>query len=220
MANSLGRLQISITKIMLYFGYGSNMCFPRLLSRVKSAQFLEVARIEGQRLEFYKRSESGNGASGKATLIAKEENVVFGGLFSLDEQDIGGLRQAEGYPDHYSEKRVQVATLSGTKEAMTYIATEAYFDVTQVPYDWYVDLIRFGGRRIGLPEDYISRFDAVATKPDPDEARSKRERAYLDEDKAEPVARANLHSRHAPCGRLSQHCSIRAQSKSGRCRMA
>jgi hypothetical protein len=156
------------------------MCFPRLLGRVKSAQFLEVARIEGRRLEFYKRSETKQfGASGKATLVLKEGSTVYGGLFLFNEKDLDGLRKAEGYPDHYGEESLSVIAVSGAKQAMTYIAKKQYFDEGQVPYDWYVDLIRFGGRNLGLPEDYISRFDTVKTKIDPNAARSKRERAYL-----------------------------------------
>jgi hypothetical protein len=50
------------------------MCFPRLLGRVKSAQFIEVVKIDGRRLEFYKRSEDKFGASGKATLLREDED--------------------------------------------------------------------------------------------------------------------------------------------------
>ena len=163
--------------MMIYFAYGSNLCLARLQGRVKSAQFLEVAKIEGRCLEFYKRSKD---KSGKATLVVKEGSVVYGALFSLEDEDIGGLRDAEGYPDHYGEEPVTVVALSGAKDtAMIYIGQKKYYDESQVPYDWYVDLIRFGGRRLGLPEDYISRFDSVKTKTDPNGARSERERAYL-----------------------------------------
>jgi gamma-glutamylcyclotransferase (GGCT)/AIG2-like uncharacterized protein YtfP len=155
------------------------MCFPRLISRAESAQFLELAKLEGKYLEFYKRSVIKENVSAKATLIEKKGGVVFGALFSIDDQNIEGLRCAEGYPKHYSEKEVEVFTLSGTKTAMTYIAKPEMYDNTQLPYDWYVDLIRFGGRRLGVPELYISRFDHVATKVDPDETRARREMAYL-----------------------------------------
>lgn len=166
---------------MIYFAYGSNMCLLRLQGRVKSAQFLEIAKIEGQRLEFHKRSASGKSgaSSGKATLVLNEGGSVYGGLFHFENKDIGDLRTAEGYPEHYREECVPVIALSGARKAMTYIATEKYYDETQVPYDWYVDLIRFGGRRLGLPEDYICRFDSVRTKVDPNAERSRRERAYL-----------------------------------------
>ena len=166
-------------KSMVYFAYGSNLCLPRLLGRVKSARFIEIAKVEGLCLEFYKRSEGKFGASAKATMVPREGSAIYGALYFFDENDIGGLRDAEGYPDHYGEEMITVISLSGAKEAMTYVAKKEYYDESQVPYDWYVDLIRFGGRRLGLPEDYISRFDYVETKPDPNGERAKRERAYL-----------------------------------------
>ena len=70
-------------------------------------------------------------------------------------------------------------TLDGEREAMTYVATERFVDTTQVPFDWYVDLIRFGARRLGLPDSYVAQFDTTAMKRDEDEARAAGERSFL-----------------------------------------
>ena len=163
----------------LYFAYGSNMCIPRLVHRVPSARFVEIARIEGYRLAFSKRSTTSVGSSGKATLVLSNQSNVYGGLFSFSNSEVKGLQEAEGYPKHYREALVSVITLSERRDAMTYIATEEFVDESQVPYDWYMDLVRFGGRRLGLPESYVAQLDAVKTKTDPDTERTRQQRMFL-----------------------------------------
>jgi hypothetical protein len=37
------------------------------------------------------------------------------------------------------EKTVKVSTPAGSKDAVTYVATDAYCDAAQVPYGWYID---------------------------------------------------------------------------------
>src|SRR6478735_7997739 len=108
---------------MIYFAYGSNMCLGRLQERVSSAQFIEIAKIEGYCVEFHKRSDhSIFGSSGKATLLKNYDSEVYGALYSFDDIDIRGLRYAEGCPTHYREENINVLTLSGTKSAMTYLS--------------------------------------------------------------------------------------------------
>jgi hypothetical protein len=164
-------------KMRTYFAYGSNLCLPRLISRVPSARFVAIAKLPDFKLTFHKRSEDG---SGKATVVMSPKETVYGALFEFEDMHLDALRKAEGYPKHYSEtENFTFNTLDGECKAMTYVATQQFFDTDQVPYDWYVDLIRFGARRLGLPESYVTQFDTIVTKQDQDLSRAARERSFL-----------------------------------------
>ncbi len=80
----------------------------------------------------------------------------------------------------YSEQPVTILTPYGKIEALTFICAAEKLDSTLRPYDWYIDLIRCGGRNLGMSEDYLSQFDSVVTKVDLDSARVARERAFLE----------------------------------------
>ena len=158
-----------------YFAYGSNLCLKRFTdaSRVPSASFKSIATLEGYRVVFHKRSADD---SGKATIIRDSKSRVVGALFAYDDGDHARLKKVEG---GYLEQTVTVLTLDGTVEALTFICDTAKLDSSLLPYDWYVALIRSGGRSLGLPEAYLSQFDSVPTKVDRDLARVAKERAFL-----------------------------------------
>jgi gamma-glutamylcyclotransferase len=162
--------------MMIYFAYGSNLCLARFVTRVPSARFVTQARLPQVRLVFHKRGDDG---SGKATLVPAADAAVYGALLTLEDADLPALRRAEGYPEHYSERMVTVTTSRGTPEAITYFATDRYLDPSQLPYDWYVDLVCNGASQVGLPENCIAQLDGVARKTDPDQSRAARERAFL-----------------------------------------
>jgi len=161
---------------MIYFAYGSNLCERRFLHRVKAARFLRIGNVPGYRVVFHKRSNDG---SGKATLIADESQTVFGALYGLDTEAHRRLRSAEGWPEHYVEQAVNVETSAGLAPAITYVAAKEFYDPTQIPYGWYLDLIRFGGRKLGLPPETLESLDAAPSKNDPVQKRSKNEEAWL-----------------------------------------
>src|SRR2546422_163730 len=158
----------------LYFAYGSNLCLGRLKepSRVPSASFKCVATLEGYRVVFWKRSTDG---SGKATIVRDPDSNVVGALFSYEDKDYEQLKKAEAA---YAECIVAIKSSDGKKEVLTFICDSQKLDRTLQPYDWYLDLIRYGGRDLGLPAEYLSRFDSVVAKVDPDSARAARERAF------------------------------------------
>ena len=161
----------------IYFAYGSNLCLPRFIARVPSARFIAVAKLPQFKVAFHKRGSDG---SGKATIVSDPQGSVYGALYEFEDLHLDALRKAEGYPTHYEEMEgVILHTLDGEHEGMTYVATEQFFDTSQVPFDWYVDLIRFGARRLGLPESYVTQFDMTATKRDRDEARAAFGRSFL-----------------------------------------
>jgi Gamma-glutamyl cyclotransferase, AIG2-like len=163
-------------KMKLYFAYGSNFCLKRFKNpkRVPSASFKCLARLEGHRVVFQKRSVDG---SGKATIVRDPNSDVIGALFAYEDEDLERLKKAEA---GYSEQRVTILTQNGKMEALTFMCEIEKLDSTLKAYDWYLALIRCGGRSLGLPEDYLSRFDSVTTKVDDDLSRVARERAFLE----------------------------------------
>jgi len=160
----------------LYFAYGSNLCLKRFKDpkRVPSASFKCVATLEGHRVVFQKRSTDG---SGKATIIRDRSSDVIGALFAYEDQDHKPLKKAEA---GYAEQPVTVSTPEGMKEVLTFVCAVEKLDSTLQPYDWYLDLIRHGGRGLGVPERYLSQFDSVATIVDTDSVRAAKERAFLE----------------------------------------
>ena len=160
----------------LYFAYGSNLCLKRFKDpkRVPSASFKCVATLEGHRVVFQKRSTD---YSGKATILRDPSSDVIGALFAYEDEDHEQLKKAEA---GYSEQPVTISTPDGKLEALTFICDVEKLDSTLQPYDWYLDLIRFGGRSLGLPVGYLSQFDSMTTKVDADSARVARERAFLE----------------------------------------
>ena len=161
-----------------YFAYGSNLCYRRFIGRVPSARFVAVAKLPKFRVVFHKRSNDG---SGKATCVNDSEGFVHGVIYEFAEEHLDAIRRAEGFPNHYREENVFVLTQSGERLVMTYLAASAYYDETQVPYDWYVDLIRVGGNKLGLSEKFSAQFSSTITKKDADLERDFRERKFLEE---------------------------------------
>lgn len=156
----------------LYFAYGSNLCMKRFRLRVPSAFFRCLAALEDFKLVFQKRSKDG---SGKATIIPAHDSKVEGAIFEYNEKDHKKLQQAER---GYSEHTIAVATAEGNVQALTFIC-DAELVSTLRPYSWYVDLIRTGGKELGLQEEYLKRFEEVETSTDPDHANEAMEREFL-----------------------------------------
>jgi len=152
----------------LYFAYGSNLCLKRFKepSRVPSASFKCVVTLEGYRLVFWKRSTDG---SGKATIVCDPDSNVVGALFSYEDKDHEQLKKAEA---GYADGTVTISSPDGKQDVVTFICDTQKLDRTLQPYDWYLDLIRHGGRadtrpcRIRLYR--ISRSDSIRDPACPD----------------------------------------------------
>jgi len=86
------------------------------------------------------------------------------------------LKKAEA---GYGECPITISSPDGKQDVLTFICETQNLDRTLQPYNWYLDLIRYGGRDLGLPAEYLSRFDSVVARVDPDSARAARERAFL-----------------------------------------
>ncbi len=162
---------------MRYFAYGSNMFFPRLKKRARSALSLGVARLCGYSLEWHKRSQDG---SGKCSLSPSENGIVFGALFAIAISEEEGLAKAEG--PGYQKITVQIEMGAERLAAETFVAKPEYIAESLRPYTWYRDLVVAGAVQAELPAEYVLPLKQVQADTDPDSERDLRERSSLPAD--------------------------------------
>jgi hypothetical protein len=159
-----------------YFAYGSNLCLNRFRSpkRVPSAELVGIATLERHKLVFQKRSRDG---SGKATLIPQTDSRVIGALYVYNHDK--HHEQLKRVGSGYDETPITVSATGGDIKAITFICNPSELDATLRPFDWYLDLVRLGGRKLGISEVYLKQFESVLTLKDLDAAREKAERSFL-----------------------------------------
>ncbi len=162
---------------MRYFAYGSNMFFPRLKQRARSALFLGTAHLSGYSLKWHKRSKDG---SGKCSLAPAEHGTVHGALFAIPTLEEQSLAGAEG--PGYQKITVQVETDAERLPAETFVAKPEHVDESLRPYTWYRDLVIAGAVQAELPAEYVLSLKQVQADDDPDSERDSRERFALPAD--------------------------------------
>jgi AIG2-like family. len=115
-------------KTFKYFAYGSNMSSRRLLSRCSSANFIEVAKVEGYTLSFNKKSSVDKSGKANITQTGKNTDIVWGVIFEIEESQKSDLEKAEGKGKGYDEQTIKVTDSKGhTHDCIAYIATEAKY---------------------------------------------------------------------------------------------
>lgn len=70
---------------MYYFAYGSNLSHAQMERRCPSSVYIDIARLDGYKLIFCGFSERWNSAG--ANIVAHDNAVVWGALYSLSEAD-------------------------------------------------------------------------------------------------------------------------------------
>lgn len=105
---------------MKYFAYGSNMSPSELNAYCPNSKFINIARLDGYRLEFTRFSHRRQG--GVADIVPHEGQTIWGVLYEVPGSEGSSLDRKEGYPSTYEKAKGTVATNDGAKiEAMTYI---------------------------------------------------------------------------------------------------
>lgn len=153
---------------MNYFAYGSNMLHARLAQRVPSARALGAAQLQGHVLRFHKHGADGSGKC-NAFMTGREEDVVHGVLYTLDENKLAKLHAAEG--PGYEFVTVSVETGDGPVRAALYRARPAWLDDALAPFTWYQAFVVAGARQNNLPAEYISYLENLFARRDHNLAR-------------------------------------------------
>ncbi len=151
---------------MLYFAYGSNMSVKRMKKRVRAAKLQGTASLAEHQLRFHKVSRDG---SAKCDVIytREAEDVVYGLLYEMSEEDQEILDRAEGLGKGYERTQVTVVDSLGKEiQAFTYYATEINESLS--PYHWYKNHVVRGAEEAGLPQKYLMMLFRVKSKEDPD----------------------------------------------------
>lgn len=162
---------------ILYFAYGSNLCFARLEARVPGSRFHGLGTLRGYDLRWHKRGQDGSGKCSVA--LSKSGAGVQGALFLIPASGKPGLDRVEGKGVGYNEIEVVVETASKPLSAVTYMATETHIDEGLMPFSWYRDLVVAGAEALGLPPAYIDSRLRVAARKDDDVIRDRDNRSAL-----------------------------------------
>lgn len=153
---------------MIYFAYGSNLDPAQWAGRCPASPFVAVARLDGHRLHFPRRSPVRLCAVASIEACAGE--TVWGALYRMSADDFADLDRREGhFPDrHPDESRyrrlsVSVARTDGiTVEALTYVAVPA--PDPGLPSPDYLRHLIAGAVHHGFPGDYVARLRSIATE--------------------------------------------------------
>jgi gamma-glutamylcyclotransferase len=164
---------------VINFSYGSNMLVRRLQERAPSARVVATGILKGHALRWHK---VGRDHSGKCDAFAtgNDNDLVYGVVYDISEQDRPSLDAAEGLGAGYDEKEVEIHTATGVVRAHVYYAT--HIDSAMVPFGWYQALVVAGARQHALPGGYVARLMAAPSISDPDAARTLRNQRLLKTD--------------------------------------
>lgn len=168
-----------MTKVRV-FAYGSNLCIERIRARTPSARVIAVATLSGHCLRWHKKSRDGSGKC-DAHATGADQDVVWGVVYELTEDDKLALDDCEGLGVDYFEKVVVVRTSDGTTiEATAYVANPQLLDDSVRPYRWYKGFVTAGAAQHGFPDEYRAALEETEEHHDPDAERHEREWAVLE----------------------------------------
>ena len=174
---------------MYYFGYGSNMLIAKLKGRCSSAKKIEASKDSQfmiRKHQFWFRKKSADGSSkGDIEKTDDANDIVYGVLFRIDDDQKPTLDYFEGKGEGYDEKSVLVIDekledeeTSNDVFAQTYYATN--IDSNLEPYDWYKRQTVQGAQDNKLPERYIKRIESFEAKIDDNDKRKRKEEKYFE----------------------------------------
>lgn len=165
---------MTTVQTLLHFAYGSNMCEGRLCARVPSAHFVTVAGLPEHVLRFHKSSKDGSGKA-DAHRTGNQRDIVWGVVFTINDNEKPNLDEAEGLGKGYWERPVKVFGANGeVYTACMYYADKNCIEPDLKPYSWYKTFVVEGARRHRLPPDYIAMLENVQAKEDKNKERVKK----------------------------------------------
>ena len=161
------------------------MLVKKLKNRCSSAEKINPSEgsqymIRNHRFRFHKKSGKDNSAKGDAEKTSGSKDIVYGVLFSINDEQVGALNKFEGLHHGYEKKSVNVIDEKSSKQipALMYYATD--IDSNLKPYDWYKEQTVKGAKDNGLPEEYVKEIESFESKEDDIEVRRRREEKFLE----------------------------------------
>jgi hypothetical protein len=142
---------------MLYFAYGSNMNWPQMQRRCRSARFVCTAQLPGYRFAIARHSRLRD--CGTANIFPEAGSMVWGIVYEVSESD---MLIMDSYEDGYSRQTTLVhglGTNPAVLEAIVYIAPKEVG--VPLPNAEYKRLMLEGARHWRLPAEYCSMLDQL-----------------------------------------------------------
>jgi len=140
---------------MLYFAYGSNMNHKQMRKRCPSSTFISEAYIEGYKFVYDGYSKNWHGPV--ANIIISNKDILWGGLFEINRDNLAALDCYEGYPKTYNRKMINVTDINGKiVNALIYIRSKPE-DIGQ-PSEKYRNIVVKGASDCGIVDDYIKKY--------------------------------------------------------------
>jgi hypothetical protein len=159
---------------MLYFAYGSNMSYARLITRVPSAVQKDIGLLHSHRIEFHKVGFRDGSAKCNAFATDNADDFLAGVLYEILPEQRELLDQAEGLGHGYEVKTVKIKTLSGQDvSAFTYYATK--INPNLKPFHWYKHHVVWGAKEHNLPDDYVDQIISTDSIEDINTSRAEKE---------------------------------------------
>jgi hypothetical protein len=137
----------------------------RLEKRVGRVEIIGIGKLPKYTLQFNKVSIDG---SLKANISSNDKEDVYGVIFKINPNKKEELDKAEGLGKGYIEQKIEVEFIeSGEKiKSFTYVADAIDNSESNMPYDWYLELIAIGAEEHKLPSEYFENIKSIETKED------------------------------------------------------
>jgi len=137
---------------MNYFAYGSNMNHVQMKTRCPGSRFITKVFLDGYKFVYDGYTTIRNGAV--ANVIPSIGEIVWGGLFEINQDNLFALDCYEGYPTIYQRKELEVKDDNGKRyQAIVYLRNKKQIGK---PSSEYRNLIIQGARDCELPDKYIN----------------------------------------------------------------
>lgn len=135
----------------LYFAYASNLDKKQIKRRCPNHELKGIAYLQGYTIAFTRCSDERHG--GVADIVKSfDDEVVWGAVYELSDEDICRLDDCEGYPDKYRREIVRLITPQGHDlEVFTYVANKQGIFL---PHKKYIDQIVSGAEHLDLPKEH------------------------------------------------------------------
>lgn len=119
----------------LYGAYGSNMTLEQMSRRCPRAIWVAKGILEGYKLTFRGKFK---GVADIEPCKGREVPIV---LWKITEECESHLDLYEGYPNHYSKKKVEINVNGNYETAMVYVMTGKYRNMVALPTEHYFNAI-------------------------------------------------------------------------------
>lgn len=143
---------------LLYFAYGCNMD-PEFLVEILGTPLAGgwPARADGWRLAF-NLADQVAGFGIVANLVEADGCCVYGVVYRLPHDTLSALDAFEGVPQYYRRSTIWVEPLGrqARQAAMAYLGQPRHAVPEGRPDPHYLEMLLRGGRRHGLPAEYMS----------------------------------------------------------------